>query len=326
MKQRIFVLLLLCEVIFLPSFALSQEFNIFAKPKLVIAPVQDLNERKLNDALKKIIRDGIIKACNDSEAYEIYEVNIDDIKAKLQENGQEPNFSNICSAMGATADYILFPSVKLSSSEIGAQDINIYITSSLYRISTNSEMKTKVTEASPTSSSILSATSKLFSELLGLKTEVQPAQSAQSAQSAQRAVGYVRVTREYTVQEKTYKVGDLYKENGKKGVVFAVSSDGKHGKIISLYKSSSPQTWGDAKSWCNRQGYGWYLPTKAELMLAFQERDILNRTLSAIGDELNEKYWSSTESNQQRAWFVYANGSYDCAKRFTNYVRAVYAF
>ena len=32
----------------------------------------------------------------------------------------------------------------------------------------------------------------------------------------------------------TYKIGDLYSENGLKGVVFAVEQNGEHGKIVSL--------------------------------------------------------------------------------------------
>ena len=35
-------------------------------------------------------------------------------------------------------------------------------------------------------------------------------------------------------QEKTYKVGDYYNENGKEGVVFWVDETGKHGKIVGM--------------------------------------------------------------------------------------------
>ena len=40
-----------------------------------------------------------------------------------------------------------------------------------------------------------------------------------------------------------YKVGDYYNENGKRGVVFEVSADGKSGKIVSLYDISAKSAW-----------------------------------------------------------------------------------
>jgi hypothetical protein len=39
---------------------------------------------------------------------------------------------------------------------------------------------------------------------------------------------------------RTYKVGDYYNENGKKGVVFEVWDGGRHGKIVSLDETKTP--------------------------------------------------------------------------------------
>ncbi|MBQ8493326.1 MAG: protein kinase, partial [Alistipes sp.] len=60
-------------------------------------------------------------------------------------------------------------------------------------------------------------------------------------------------------EEKTYKVGDYYNENGKQGVVFEVWDGGRHGKIVSLDETqaewdsraidgNSPRTYADSKS------------------------------------------------------------------------------
>ena len=44
----------------------------------------------------------------------------------------------------------------------------------------------------------------------------------------------------------TYKVGDFYDVEGKKGVVFEVSEDGKHGTIIALTQPEGIMPWAEA--------------------------------------------------------------------------------
>ena len=137
---------------------------------------------------------------------------------------------------------------------------------------------------------------------------------------------------------KTYKVGDYYNVNGKEGVVFEVSADGRHGKIVSL-KQSGALMWAaqsaeqsrtigtDYKSdgtkniakireisgwqskfpafkWCANLGSGWYLPSIEELkklMLTKSIRDVVNRTLVSKGQSkmMGTKFWSSTEFYEQ---------------------------
>ena len=183
MSRKFSIIVLLCIAALLPSIATAQEFTIFAKQKVVVADIRDMNDRHLSDGLKQCIRQGIIDACTKSSDYEVYEINIEDVKRQLIASGQKVSFSAICNAIGKRADYIIFTNVKLSSSEVGAQNITIYITSSLYRIATGSEMKTRFAEAAPTSSSVLSATSKLVSELLGINISAQ-SQSSQGIRSS----------------------------------------------------------------------------------------------------------------------------------------------
>ena len=118
-----------------------------------------------------------------------------------------------------------------------------------------------------------------------------------------------------------YKVGDYYDFNGKQGVVFEVSRDGRHGKIVSMNQSEQPLCWTvDSKEqrrkreaidivdgaknmtviaaiedwqskypafkWCAEQGEGWYLPAIDELkslILNEKARESINRTLIAKG-------------------------------------------
>lgn len=154
---------------------------------------------------------------------------------------------------------------------------------------------------------------------------------------------------------KTYKVRDLYDENGKKGVVFEVSADGKHGKIVSLvedylqwskeFKGWTKEIGADSETngavnmavvqripnwrekypafaWCADLGEGWYLPAIDELEAIYNIRKILNLR--------REFYWSSTECQALKscAWGVqvYTGSTLDRTKRSYGYVRAVSAF
>ncbi len=120
---------------------------------------------------------------------------------------------------------------------------------------------------------------------------------------------------------KTYQVGDYYNENGKQSVVFEVTADGKHGKILSMTQSIEELQWSsyeaeqkrligaDSKSdgaynmakvkavanwrekypafkWCADLGEGWYLPSIEELKkftLDNAVHDAVNRTLTSKG-------------------------------------------
>lgn len=117
----------------------------------------------------------------------------------------------------------------------------------------------------------------------------------------------------------TYKVGDIYNKNGKCGVVFEVSHDGKHGKILSF--DTSQQQWSSeekyqqgitigalgeddgkyntdlilgrgngydypAANWCRMKGSDWYLPAIRELEVVLLNPYVcraVNQTLHSVG-------------------------------------------
>lgn len=163
---------------------------------------------------------------------------------------------------------------------------------------------------------------------------------------------------EVTVPTKTYKVGDYYDDGTKQGVVFAVSDDGRHGKIISIDQTETQ--WckesnnavgvlsisnGKANTdaimarkdapnypaftWCRAKGNEWYLPSKEELELLSKVMDEVNKTLQdkSMG-VLEGFYWSSTECDEFCAWSVlmYDSYTYNYGKINRDYVRAVSAF
>lgn len=120
---------------------------------------------------------------------------------------------------------------------------------------------------------------------------------------------------------KTYKVGDYYNENGKEGVVFEVTANGRHGKIVSMTQPAKELRWTSDESeqrcligansqtdgaynlakvqaisdwqskypafaWCASLGDGWYLPAIEELNMLMSNveiRDAVNSTLVAKG-------------------------------------------
>ncbi len=139
----------------------------------------------------------------------------------------------------------------------------------------------------------------------------------------------------------SYKIGDIVTVNGVKGVVFQISPQVK---IVSVKETTA--TWGEygvktgatdsdngkanmakiksisgwqskypAFKWCSDLGEGWYLPAKNELKAIYNQRDAINKTLSANGfDTLGSKdkyscIWSSSEgSNYYACGIGFSNG------------------
>lgn len=89
---------------------------------------------------------------------------------------------------------------------------------------------------------------------------------------------------------------------------------------------------------CNQQKiteggvtYGdWYLPSKYELMLMFQNKDIINETAIANGGDsfADQFYISSTEADAERAWGMEFTDGYQAPhdKQVSCFFRAIRAF
>ena len=136
-----------------------------------------------------------------------------------------------------------------------------------------------------------------------------------------------------------YKIGDFYNENGKRGIVFEVSSGGKHGKIVSVEQMQAKWSVdsdscknivgatdfedGELNSrvirkiynWkmkfpafaqCAEMGEGWYLPAINELekILSGGPYSLVIHNMNAISKYLGQEfyrvyYWSSTEKERR---------------------------
>lgn len=140
--------------------------------------------------------------------------------------------------------------------------------------------------------------------------------------------------------QKKWQIGDIYDVDGVKGVVFAVTQDGEHGRILS-FDQLIDCWWDEAKQWCSEHGEGWRLPTVQELHIIFilgKDLDFNQALLFAgaqpilCGGEYD--YWSGEEYDSEEAWMVTMYvGGYDCPRKksndYSNYgrlARAVFAF
>ncbi len=85
------------------------------------------------------------------------------------------------------------------------------------------------------------------------------------------------------------------------GVVFSVTSDGRHGKIVRpTYGKEDYYHRGD---WCPS---GWRLPTINELKVMYCYKLTINDTLSKKGYSglVNSRYWSGTASSGKKVWRI----------------------
>jgi hypothetical protein len=95
------------------------------------------------------------------------------------------------------------------------------------------------------------------------------------------------------VQAQSHKVGDIVVIGNEVGVVFFVTPDGQHGKVMSTSEIKS--TWNDACVWCSQLGIGWRLPSQSDFGAILGKKYQLNSVLLANGYEAirNEYYWSA---------------------------------
>ncbi|MBR5532412.1 MAG: hypothetical protein IKU59_03795 [Bacteroidales bacterium] len=169
LRKNYFSLLLITLFIILPCGSQAQGLRIFAKQKVVIADIMDRNDRQLDPGTKSFILQSFKDAFVNSDNYEVFEVNLDDIKRQLTSSGKQFSFPNICKNIGQSADYIVFTEVELTTTDLRAngQNVELIFTSSLYRISTASKVMSDVVKTEATEESVRSAVSELISKLLG---------------------------------------------------------------------------------------------------------------------------------------------------------------
>lgn len=139
--------------------------------------------------------------------------------------------------------------------------------------------------------------------------------------------------------QKKWQIGDIYDVDGTKGIVFAVTEDGAHGRILS-FDQLIGCWWDEAKQWCSEFGEGWRLPTVQELQIICilsKDLDFNQALLFANAQPIiwsEEAYWSGEEYDSEKAWIFSMDGSeYYVIKEedsfhgyYGSLARAVFAF
>lgn len=141
-----------------------------------------------------------------------------------------------------------------------------------------------------------------------------------------------------TTKDVIYQTGDWYPNTVSPiGIVFYTANSGRSGKIVSLdyetglawdangenSKSASCSSTTDGSNndmpkdspvakWVANHGSGWYCPSRSELVSLNNNLSKVNSTLSSKGYSNHQGlYWSSTEYNKAKAYFVcVSSGSY----------------
>ena len=141
-----------------------------------------------------------------------------------------------------------------------------------------------------------------------------------------------------TAKDIKYQIGDLYPNSSSPiGVVFYTASSGRTGKIVSLdyvlglawdsdgensvSASCSNTTDGSNNKmpeaspvaiWVAKHGTDWYCPSRGELVTLNSNLSKINSTLMSNGYSIHQGlYWTSTQYNKSKAYFVcVSSGSY----------------
>lgn len=116
----------------------------------------------------------------------------------------------------------------------------------------------------------------------------------------------------------TYKLGDNGPMGGK---VYYVDDSGEHGLEAKAADEINSLTWSDAVNAAGNDGFGWHLPTKTELKMLYENRNV-------VSGFAKDDYWSSTELDINSAWIQgFGNGDQDRYNKYSKLsVRAVRAF
>ena len=116
----------------------------------------------------------------------------------------------------------------------------------------------------------------------------------------------------------TYMPGDRGPQGGK---VYYVDNSGEHGLEAQATDEINSLIWSDAVAAASAYGSGWHLPTKAELKVLYERKNV-------VGGFAKDDYWSTTELDSNSAWIQgFFNGDQDRYNKYSKLsVRAVRAF
>ena len=115
-----------------------------------------------------------------------------------------------------------------------------------------------------------------------------------------------------------YVPGDSGPQGGK---VYYVDDSGEHGLEAKAADETNSLIWSDAVTAASAYGSGWHLPTKTELKMLYEQKNV-------VSGFAKDDYWSATELDSNSAWIQgFVNGDQDRYNKYSKLsVRAVRAF
>ncbi len=115
-----------------------------------------------------------------------------------------------------------------------------------------------------------------------------------------------------------YGIGDRGPQGGK---VYYLDDSGEHGLEAKVADEINSLNWTDAVTAVRALGPGWHLPTKTELKMLYEHRNV-------VGGFAKDDYWSATELDSNSAWIQgFGHGDQDRYNKYSKLrVRAVRAF
>lgn len=130
-------------------------------------------------------------------------------------------------------------------------------------------------------------------------------------------------TQSTSYASETYEIGDIITVNGKKGVVFAVSSDGKHGRVVSLEEFFGSVR--DTVVWADSYCQGWRLANAEDLQRLYKViRKVNDAIFLADGETIPYSFhWYYNGSTYV---VDMSSGSVVACYEEMNFARAVSAF
>lgn len=115
-----------------------------------------------------------------------------------------------------------------------------------------------------------------------------------------------------------YALGDRGPQGGN---VYYLDDSGEHGLEAKLADEINSLNWTDAVTAASAHGSGWHLPTKTELKVLYEHRNV-------VGGFAKDDYWSATELDNNSAWIQgFGNGDQDRYNKYSKLsARAVRVF
>jgi hypothetical protein len=116
----------------------------------------------------------------------------------------------------------------------------------------------------------------------------------------------------------TYGLGEMGPLGSK---VYYIDDSGQHGLEAKATDEINSLSWSDAVTAASAYGARWHLPTKTELKMLYEQRNV-------VGGFAKDDYWSATELDSNSAWIQgFGNADQDRYNKYSKLsVRAVRAF